>query len=38
MSCTRDISTASKGYTVVIDVRIGYQGRTYTISTSFTPR
>jgi hypothetical protein len=38
MSCTRDISTASKGYTVVIDVVVSAQGRTYTTSTSFTPR
>ncbi len=38
MSCTRDISTASKGYTVVIDVQITYQGQTFTTSTSFTPR
>jgi len=38
VSCTRDIGTASKGYTVVIDVRVSYQGRTYTTTTSFTPR
>ncbi len=38
VSCTRDISTASKGYTVVIDVVVSYQGRTYTTTTSFTPR
>lgn len=38
MSCTRDISTAAKGYTVVIDVLITYQGQTFTTSTSFTPR
>ncbi len=37
-SCTRDISTATKGYTVVIDVQITYQGQTFTTSTSFTPR
>jgi len=38
VSCTRDISIANKGYTVVIDVAVGYQGRTYTTSVSFTPR
>jgi len=38
MSCTRDISRATKGYTVVIDVLITYQGQTFTTSTSFTPR
>ncbi len=38
MSCTRDISTAGKGYTVVIDVVVSYQGRTFATSTSFTPR
>jgi len=38
MSCARDISTAGKGYTVVIDVVVGHQGRTFSTSTSFTPR
>jgi hypothetical protein len=38
MSCTRDISTASSGYTVVISVVVHYQGQDFTTSTSFTPR
>jgi hypothetical protein len=38
MRCTRDISTASTGSTMIIDVVVSYQGRTDTTSTSFTPR
>jgi len=37
-SCTRDISSATPGYTVTIDVAFSYQGRTIRTSTSFTPR
>lgn len=37
-SCARDISRATKGYTVEIDVSFGYNGQTYTTSTSFTPQ
>jgi hypothetical protein len=37
-SCTRDISRASKGYTVVIDINFSYNGRNYNGSTSFTPQ
>jgi hypothetical protein len=35
-SCTRNISGASHGYMVVIDVVMTYNGQTYTTSTSFT--
>ncbi len=37
-SCSRYISGASRGYTVVIDVTMSYAGNTYTAQTSFTPR
>lgn len=36
-SCSRDISTATKGYTVLVEVSFAYNGQTYTTSTSFTP-
>jgi hypothetical protein len=37
-SCTRNISTATSGYFVLIDVSMTYQGQTYTTSTGFTPQ
>ena len=37
-SCSRDISRATIGYTVQIDVTFTWQGQTYTTSTSFTPQ
>jgi len=37
MRCARQISRATVGYTVRIDVRVTYQGTVYTASTSFTP-
>jgi hypothetical protein len=36
-SCSRDISRATVGYTVGIDVTFTYGGQTYTTQTSFTP-
>jgi hypothetical protein len=33
-----DISRAAKGFTVVIDVTINSNGKTYTAQTSFTPK
>lgn len=38
MACTRDISRATKGYTVTINVVVTYQGQTYRANTGFTPR
>jgi len=38
MTCVRSISQATAGYTVLIDVLATYQGQTYRVSTSFTPR
>lgn len=37
MSCSRFISRATPGFTVRIEVRASYQGRTFTATTSFTP-
>jgi hypothetical protein len=37
-SCTRDISRATSGYTVNIDVVFTYNGQSYSGSTSFTPQ
>lgn len=37
-SCTRDISRASKGFTVVIERYFTYNGQSYSGSTSFTPQ
>ena len=38
MSCTRDISRATKGFTVTIAVVVTYQGQTYRASTGLIPR
>ncbi|MDP4145897.1 MAG: hypothetical protein Q8936_15655 [Bacillota bacterium] len=35
---TIDISRATKGYTVTIDIEVSYNGKIYNTSTSFTPR
>lgn len=37
VSCSRYISRATPGFTVRVDVRASYQGRTFNASTSFTP-
>jgi hypothetical protein len=37
-SCTRNISSATAGYTVRIVVAITYNGQSYSASTSFTPQ
>ncbi len=37
-SCARDISRATSGYTVTIDVTMTYQGKQYRATTSFTPQ
>jgi len=37
-ACTRDISDATIGYTVNIDVTFDFDGKTYTTTTSFTPK
>lgn len=37
-SCTRDISRATVGFRVDIDVSFTYAGATYRTTTSFTPR
>jgi hypothetical protein len=36
-SCTLNISSATPGFLVVIDVTMNYQGQTYSASTGFTP-
>lgn len=38
MSCTRDISRATKGYTVENTVTVTYQGQAFRTSTGFIPR
>lgn len=38
VSCTRDISAATKGYFVAVDVMVHYQGQNYVATTGFTPR
>jgi hypothetical protein len=37
-SCSRDISRATKGYTVTIAVAFTYNGQVYSTSTGFTPQ
>ena len=37
-SCTRDVSSATSGYQVVIDMVFSYGGQTYNGQTSFTPQ
>lgn len=37
-SCTRDISRATSGYTVNIDVVFSYNGQSYSGQASFTPQ
>jgi hypothetical protein len=36
-SCSRDISSATAGYTVAVSVSFAYNGLTYSTQTSFTP-
>ena len=38
MYCADKVAEDSRGFTVVVDVAIAYEGQTFTTTTSFTPR